>query len=118
MKEIPRRLVRSDLRLAEMRARRILSIHNKGISAKLARDVLDIAIHIDNIWAEIFPVFEMIDNRLKKEHCTLESGRCGYTLRDSEGKVLAEAATLREFLTKYAVKYGDQVTFPYDPDDD
>lgn len=118
MKEIPNKLVRSDLRLAEMRARRILSIQNKGISAKLARDVLYIATHIDNIWAELFPVFEMIDDRLKNEHCTLESGRCGYKLLDSKGKVLAEAPTLREFLTKYVVKYGDQVTFPYDPDDD
>lgn len=116
MKELPKKVTRADFRELERRARYILARQNKGVCAMLSQDVLNIATRIDNGWAEIFPVFELVDQKIRTQGYVLESGPWGYKLVHPNGHIASCGRTLREWLTNHAVKYGDQETRPYDPD--
>lgn len=110
------KLNRTDIRAAEELAHSILSDTEHGICAKLAKNMIDIAVSIDNVWAELFPVFEMIDIKIKEEKCTLIVGTWGYMLKSPKNDILSSGETLREWLTDHVYRFGDQITFPYDPD--
>ena len=105
---------RSDLRSTQDNAYGILRLTHDGACAKLARDVVNLAHSFDNLWMEIFPVFEMIDEKIHRQKCTLEYGEFGYELKTPGGKILSSGATMREWLINHVSLYGDQITCPYE----
>jgi len=117
MKELPKKVTRAEFRELERRAKYILSRpqQHKPAAVTLAQEVLAIAVQMDNSWAEIFPVFELVDKKIREQGYILESGPWGYQLRHPNGHVASCGSTMREWLTNHAVKYGDQETQPYDP---
>lgn len=106
------RLRRSDLRKTEGAARTALGYARDGACATLARDVLAIATAIDNVMAEIYPVFDMVD-KAKSNGAYLEAGEFGYRFFDVSGVLLSSGASLREWLTDHVKRYGEQVTHVY-----
>lgn len=106
------RLKRSDLRKTEGAARTALGYARDGACATLARDVLAIATAIDNVMAEIFPVFEMVEES-RKNGAYLETGDFGYRFFDVSGVLLSSGASLRDWLTDHVKRYGEQVTHVY-----
>lgn len=105
---------REDLKIAENYARGILTFSHNGVSAKLAKDVLLLVHNLDSLVAEIYPVFDMIDQVVHKENGTLIV-KDGWKLYDGAGYLLSEGATLREFLIDHVTRYGESVTVKYDP---
>lgn len=110
----PMRLRRSNLRDTEKTAYGILRLSHDGACAKLARDVVNLAAEFDNLWAEVFPVFELVDEKIHKQNCVLEHGPWGYELKTPGGRVLSSGATMREWLINHVSLYGEQETTPYE----
>jgi len=107
---------RGELRQSERSAYRALAESKHGPCAQLARDLIDIAVSVDNLWVEIFPVFEMIDTKIKQEHCSLFVDQEGYRLVDPQGKTVSKGTTLRSWLTNHVYQRGDRVTEEYSRD--
>ena len=106
------RLKRSDLRKTEGHARTALGYTRDGACASLARDVLAIATAIDNVMAEIYPVFEMVE-KARGNGAYLETGGFGYRFFDVSGVLLSSGASLRDWLTDHVQRYGEQITHVY-----
>lgn len=115
MAPTPKRLKRHHLKRTEHIAREILALTGEGACARLARDVIQLAHNIDSLAAEIFPVFDLVDKKIKEHGCTLTCTKEGYTLTSPKGVILSEGATLKEWLLQHVEQYGDQERFPYDP---
>lgn len=107
---------RAELRLSERSAHRALAESKHGPCAQLARDLIDIAVSVDNLWVEIYPVFEMIDTKIKQEHCQLLVDQEGYRLVDPQGQTVSKGTTLRSWLTSHVYQRGDRVTGEYSRD--
>lgn len=111
MKPEPKKVTRADMRLMEHRAKIILRRPESGwVETMLARGVLHLATQIDNYWAEIFPVFELIDREIRENNCTLTYGPNGYELRTPTGVLLSEGEDFRQWLI-------DHATFHLQPSD-
>ena len=108
-----RKYSRSELRQIESIAHRALALSKHGACAQLARDMVDIAVSVDNAWVEMFPVFEMVDELIKKEHGRLEATPEGYRLLDVRGDVISQGETLRSLLLSHVLQYGAPVTKAY-----
>ena len=106
------RLKRSDLRKTEEAARTALGYSREGACATLARDVLAIAVAIDNVMAEIYPVFDMVEEA-RRNGSYLETGDFGYRFFDVSGVLLSSGASLRDWLTDHVKRYGEPVTHVY-----
>lgn len=106
---------RTDLRQAEQLARGILSVTNSGLCAALSRDVVYLSSHIDHIYAGIYPVFELIDAKIKKGDAFLEASPSGYVLRDCGGAVLSEGPTFRDWLLDHVLRFGPEPVLPDTP---
>lgn len=104
---------RSELRQIESIAHRALALSKHGACAQLARDMVDIAVSVDNAWVEIFPVFEMIDELIQREHGRLWADREGYQLVDASGGIISQGETLRQLLLNHVLQYGAPVTEAY-----
>lgn len=112
-KPVKRQYSRSELRQIESIAHRALALSKHGACAQLARDMVDIAVSVDNAWVEMFPVFEMIDELVKKEHGHLLAGPAGYLLVDASGEIISQGETLRQLLLSHVLQYGAPVTSDY-----
>jgi hypothetical protein len=110
-----KRIRRSDVKRIEHTARSILAITGEGACAKLAKDMLMLATSIDNIAAEIYPVFEMVDKKVVDQGCSVKHTREGWAMCSPSGHVLSSGATFRDWLIDHVQRYGDQETAPYDP---
>lgn len=104
---------RSEIRQIESIAHRALALSKHGACAQLARDMVDIAVSVDNAWVEMFPVFEMIDELIQREHGRLWADREGYQLVDASGGIISQGGTLRQLLLNHVLQYGAPVTEPY-----
>jgi len=113
-KGVKRRYVRSEVDANEKLAHKILDQSKYGPCAELARNMVDIAVSVDNHWVELFPVFEVVDEAIQKENCTFEATPQGYELRDSAGRLISSGASLRLFLAATAYLQSGQVVLPYD----
>ena len=113
-KPIKRKYSRSELRQIESIAHRALAISKHGACAQLARDMVDIAVSVDNAWVELFPVFEQIDKAIKKDHCRLVALPEGYQILDLHGEIVSQGETLRQLLLSHVLQHGDRVTGGYD----
>lgn len=105
---------RSSLRKTETVARDVLGYTRDGACATLARDVLALAVTIDNIVAEIYPVFEMVDKKIREQHAVLTYSGQGYWLHDTRGQLLSSGPSLKEWLIDHAKRFGDQECHFYD----
>lgn len=108
-----RKYTRSELRQLERIAQRALDESKHGACAQLARDMVDIAVSVDNHWVEIYPVFDMIDKAVKHEHCRLEVSGKGYKLLDVNNDVVSQGETLRLWLLNHVSLYSYPVTEVY-----
>lgn len=117
-KPTKRRYSRSELRQIESIAHRALEQAKHGACAQLARDMVDIAVSVDNAWVEMFPVFEMIDEMVRKEHCILQADSKGYRLVDAKGETVSQGETLRLLLLNHVLLYGVPVTEDYSREDE
>ena len=106
------RVRRSDIRKAEDAARTALGYTRDGACATLAKDMLAIATAIDNVMAEIYPVFEMVECA-RSNGAYLETGDFGYRFYDVSGLLLSSGASLREWLVDHVKRYGEPVTHVY-----
>lgn len=105
---------RSQIRQAEHVAHAVLDQSKYGICADLARSMIDIAVALDKEWIKLFPIFEEIDDSIKKENCYLEVLPTGWYFRDAKGCLISEGATLRQWLASHAQMYGAPADEPYD----
>ena len=112
-KPTKRKYSRSELRQIESISHRALALSKHGACAQLARDMVDIAVSVDNAWVEFFAVFEMIDDAIKKEHCQLVATPEGYLLVDVRGDTVSQGETLRHLLLNFALQYGAPVGEAY-----
>ncbi len=115
MKQLPPKIERHELRILEQRARKALFRYEvKGICACLAKDVLRLGFKLDAGVAEFFPVFEMVDEMVRKKNCVVVANENGWGLVTYNGEVISEGATMREWLIDHVTKYGEPVLGPED----
>lgn len=112
-KPVKRKYSRSELRQIESIAHRALELSKHGACAQLARDMVDIAVSVDNAWVEMFQVFEMVDELIQKEHGSLLADSKGYRLVDASGEIISQGETLRQLLLDHVLRFGAPVTSEY-----
>lgn len=108
------RVKRDEMRKSEQYAYTILDSTKEGPCASLARSMIDIAVSFDNHWAQLFPIFEEIDHKIKTQNCYLEIDPTGWCFRDAAGNLLSSGATLRTWLASHAQLHTDLVIEPFD----
>lgn len=114
MKKFPEKVQRSDFRHLEKRARNAIQRKVRGVCLCMARDILRLGVKIDAYPMELFPVFEMIDKKVKEENCVVYSGEYGYQLCRYNGEVLSQGTTMREWLIDHVSRFGDVIAGPED----
>lgn len=113
---MPKKMDRADLRVSERRARYILSRRcSDELAVSIAKDVLRVAENLDNLWAEIFPVFESVQAQFEKKHASICYDGNEFVLVSASGKVISRGPTFREWLINHATTYTDAVVLPPDP---
>ena len=105
---------RAKIRLSEKYAHTILDSTKEGPCASLARNMIDLTVSLDNYWAQLFPIIDEIDHKIKTQNCYLGIDPTGWYFRDSAGNLLSSGESLRLWLASHAQLYTDWEVEPFD----
>ena len=106
---LKKKIQRSDIRLIESRARRLLNnprYEHDRLMREFAKSILIVANGIDEYMEHLIPVLDMIDAEVRANQCRITFNGAEFALIDTENRVISRGSTFREFLINHIAEFG------------